>query len=86
MAEWYTHYHLYWGTAQENRQDAVSNGSTSIWERTVKKYGEDIAREMNRRNGNKNGSGNKGKLKSDLQREKLSLASKANWKKRKEPR
>ena len=78
--------HLYWGTAQENRQDAVSNGTKSIWERMVEKYGIDVAREMNRKNGNTNGKGNKGKPKSEEQRKKLSLASKASWQKRKEPR
>lgn len=57
--------HLYWGTAKENRLDQVANGGTTLWERSVAKHGLDAATEMNRRHGNKNGSGNKGKTKSE---------------------
>jgi len=53
--------HIYWGTASENKKDADSNGGTTIWQRMVEKYGLDKAREMNKRKGNANGSGNKGK-------------------------
>ena len=57
--------HLYWGTAQENRQD---QGETkSPWERTIEKYGLEEAKKLNsvRRLGNQSGAGNKGKPKSE---------------------
>lgn len=41
--------HLYWGTAFENRIDEVNNGGRSIWQRTVDKYGLEVATEMQRR-------------------------------------
>lgn len=65
--------HLYWGTAKENRLDAIANGAPTIWENMVSKYGLDIAREMNSNKGNKNGSGNKGKPKSE--EHKLNIAA-----------
>ena len=64
--------HLYWGTAQENRLDAKENGAKSVWQRTVDKYGIDMARQMNSRVANKNGSGNKGKPKSEDHKAKIS--------------
>lgn len=72
--------HLYWGTISENSQDYVENGGKSVWDRMVEKYGEDGAREMNRRNSNpsKAGSGNKGKPKSEEHRRKISEALKAS--------
>jgi len=62
--------HLYWGTAQENRLDQKKD---SVWERTVKKYGEEEAKRMNSkiRKGNTNGSGNKGKPKSEEHKRKI---------------
>ena len=62
--------HLYWGTAQENRLDQQKD---SVWERTVKKYGEEEAKRINSeiRKGNKNGSGNKGKPKSEEHKAKI---------------
>jgi len=72
--------HLYWGTAQENRQDQVVNGGKTIWERTVGKHGLEKAKAMNSRAGNKNGEGNKGKPKSEEQKRKISEAIKAKWK------
>ena len=71
--------HLYWGTAQENRQDQVENGGKTIWERTVEKHGLEKAKAMNSRKGNANGSGNKGKPKSEEQKRKISEAIKAKW-------
>ncbi len=71
--------HMYWGTAQENRQDQVTNGGKTIWERTVEKYGEEEARLMNARNGNKNGSGNKGKSKSEAQKQKIAESVRLKW-------
>jgi hypothetical protein len=41
--------HLYWGTDKENKADALSNGFQNIWQNTVKKYGYELACQMNRR-------------------------------------
>ena len=72
--------HLYWGTAQENRQD--QGEGNSVWERTVKKYGYDTACRMNSKSkqGNKNGSGNKGKPKSEEHKINISLNHKGGRK------
>lgn len=40
--------HLYWGTASENHQDRMDSGDSTLWERTVAKYGEEGAREKYR--------------------------------------
>ena len=74
--------HLYWGTAQENRLDEIANGGTTIWERAVAKYGMTVATDMNRRNGNRNGSGNKGKPKSEEHRANISLNHRGGRKKK----
>jgi hypothetical protein len=73
--------HLYWGTAQENRLDQGDTKST--WERTVEKYGEEAARRLNseRQLGNKAGSGNKGKPKSEEHKKKIALNRKGGRKK-----
>lgn len=62
--------HLYWGTAQENRLDQKKD---SVWDRMVKKYGYDEACKLNAkgRDGNQNGSGNKGKPKSEEHKRKI---------------
>jgi len=63
--------HLYWGTAKENRLDqGIGN---SPWDRSVAKYGYEKACEIQSRKkkGNKNGSGNKGKAKSDDHKRKI---------------
>ena len=67
--------HLYWGTASENKYDAIANGAKSVWERMVDKYGENEARAMNSRKGvgNRNGAGNKGKPKSEEHKAKIRL-------------
>lgn len=80
--------HLYWGTAQENRQDQVENGGKTIWERTVEKHGLKKAKEMNSRKskGNTNGSGNLGKTKSPEHKAKIAAAIKAKWEEKKTPR
>ena len=75
--------HMYWGTAKENRQDQVTNGGQTIWERTVEKHGLEKAKELNSRKGNTNGSGNKGKPKSEEHSKKISEAIKAKWEERK---
>ena len=74
--------HLYWGTAQENRLDQVDNGGKTIWERTVEKYGLEKARAMNSHKGNSNGSGNKGKPKSEEHKAKIAANHKGGRKKK----
>lgn len=44
-------YHLYWGTSAENRQDAIHDigkPKESVWQRTVNKYGIEVAKSMRR--------------------------------------
>lgn len=68
--------HLYWGTRKENLDDAKRHGTwKSPWDRMVEKYGYDEACRMNSRKmlGNDNGSGNKGKPKSDEHKKNISL-------------
>ena len=66
--------HMYWGTAQENRQDQITSGKDkSVWDRTVEKYGLEEARKLNSRTklGNQGGAGNKGKPKSEEHKKKI---------------
>lgn len=68
--------HLYWGTRKENIEDAKRHGTwKSGWERMVEKYGYEEACHMNSKKmvGNENGSGNKGKPKSDEHKRNISL-------------
>ncbi len=65
--------HLYWGTASENKRDADANGNKTIWQRMVDKYGLEEAKLMNSRKGNKNGTGNKGKPKSEEHKKNIAL-------------
>ena len=74
--------HVYWGTSSENRLDAIANGAKTIWENMVEKYGIDVAREMNSNKGNKNGSGNKGKPKSEEHKAKIAANRKGGRKKK----
>ena len=74
--------HMYWGTAQENRLDQVENNGKTIWERTVEKHGLDKAKAMNSRVGNTNGSGNKGKPKSEEHKAKIAANRKGGRQKR----
>ena len=70
-------YHLYWGTASDNRQDSIANGApANIWDCMVAKYGLEGAHAIQARRGNKNGSGNKGKAKPEEQRQKISASVK----------
>lgn len=71
-------WHLYWGTASENRLDANENGAPNIWERMVAKYGLEEATKMQGRKGNQSlaGQGNKGKPKSPEHRQKIADAVK----------
>lgn len=68
--------HLYWGTAQENRLDQQKD---SVWDRMVKKYGLETARNMQRQQGNTNGSGNKGKSKSEEHKKKIAESVKRRY-------
>ncbi|MBX9732553.1 MAG: hypothetical protein K2X37_00690 [Chitinophagaceae bacterium] len=74
-------YHLYWGTPSENRQDEIDNGGITIWERTVAKHGLEVAKDKNKRNGNTNGSGNKGNPKSEEHKRKIAANRKGGRKK-----
>lgn len=75
--------HLYWGTDKENTViDGTEFGSwKSMWQRTVEKYGYEKACEMNSRKmrNNKNGSGNRGKAKSEDHKKKISDAVKKSF-------
>ena len=70
--------HLYWGTDKENILiDSANNGThKSPWQRTVEKYGYEEACRMNRQNklGNKHGTANKGKPKSEEHKKKIASA------------
>jgi hypothetical protein len=76
--------HMYWGTAQENRQDQVENGGKTIWDRTVDKYGIEQATAMQaRKTASKAGKGNLGKTKSPEHKAKIAEAIKAKWEEKK---
>ena len=71
--------HLYWGTRKENVQDAKNNGTwKSPWEATVEKYGYEEACKRQAHPGNKYGSGNKGKPKSEEHKKNISLSLKGD--------
>ena len=65
--------HLYWGTAQENRLDAIENGAPTIWQAMVNKHGLEGAKAIQRRNSNpsKAGKGNLGTTKSEEHKRKI---------------
>jgi hypothetical protein len=65
--------HLYWGTASENALDRDEHYGVTIWDKMVAKYGLEEAKARNSRNGNTNGSGNKGKPKSEEHKRKIAL-------------
>jgi hypothetical protein len=73
--------HLYWGTRKENIADAIQAGTwKNPFQNSVSKYGLEIAKQKNRHFGNKHGSGNKGKPKSESHKKSIanSLKSKYN--------
>jgi hypothetical protein len=72
--------HLYWGTAKENRLD--QGEGNSVWDRMVKKYGLEEAKNMQGQKGNTNGSGNKGKPKSEEHKAKIAANRKGGRKKK----
>ncbi len=76
--------HIYWGTARENRLDAIANGAKTIWENMVEKYGLDVAKEMNRNTGNNNGAGNRGIPKTEEHKAKIAANRKGGRKKKEE--
>ena len=71
-------YHLYWGTPQENRQDAIDNGAKNIWQLMIDKYGLEEAKNKQTRSkehySNLGKSGNLGKPKSEEHKKKISEA------------
>ena len=67
--------HMYWGTYADNIEDQKENGTwKNVWERRVEKHGLEKAKAMNRREGNRNGSGNRGKPKSEEHKRKIAEA------------
>ena len=72
--------HLYWGTAKENRLD--QGEGNSVWDRMIKKYGLEEAKAMQSQKGNTNGSGNKGKPKSEEHKAKIAANRKGGRKKK----
>lgn len=67
--------HLYWGTRKENIEDAKAAGTwKSPFQNSVEKYGLEVAKEKNRHYGNKFGSGNKGKPKSENHKKSIANA------------
>jgi hypothetical protein len=75
--------HLYWGTDYDN---IIIDGSEfgthkNPFERRVEKYGLEKARAMNSRVGNNNGSGNKGKPKTQEHRKKIAESIKRKYNK-----
>ena len=75
--------HLYWGTDHDNIiVDGAAFGThKNPFERRVEKYGLEKARAMNSRVGNTNGSGNKGKTKSEEHKKKIAEAIKRKYNK-----
>lgn len=76
--------HLYWGTPKENRQDAMDCGArlNSPYDYILARRGEEAARLINIANADpsKAGKGNKGKVKSEDHKRKISEAIKAKHK------
>ena len=61
--------HLYWGTPKDNMKDQIDSGNlTSIFERTVKKYGREKALEFSRPQNHSNRIPSNGLNKEDLKR------------------
>ena len=76
--------HLYWGTPSENSIDRMNNGDKTIFEKMVEKYGYEEACKMNAKGkqGNTNGTGNKGKLLSEEHKRKIALNHKGGRRKK----
>ena len=64
--------HLYWGSPLDNIQDQKEAGTlTSINERTQKKYGPSVYKEIHKNTSSKGGKSNKGKPKSEEHKRKI---------------
>lgn len=77
--------HLYWGTASENALDREALRKSSIWDKMVMKYGEQVARTMQDRGSTQAsnaGKGNLGKPKSEEHKLNISLNHKGGRKKK----
>ena len=74
--------HLYWGTASENALDRDAYYGITIWDKMIAKYGLEEARARNSRKGNTNGSGNKGKPKSEEHKRKIAANRKGGRQKK----
>ena len=77
--------HLYWGTASENALDREALRKSSIWDKMVVKYGEQVARTMQGRGSvqaSNAGKGNLGKPKSEEHKLNISLNHKGGRKKK----
>jgi hypothetical protein len=76
--------HLYWGTDYDNTIIDGLEFKTykNPWDRRVEKYGYEMACAMNSRVGNKNGSGNKNKPKSEEHKKNIALNRKGGRKKK----
>ena len=74
--------HLYWGTASENALDRDAYYGITIWDKMIAKYGLEEARVRNSRKGNTNGSGNKGKPKSEEHKRKIAANRKGGRQKK----
>lgn len=77
--------HLYWGTASENALDREALKKSSIWDKMVMKYGEQVARTMQDRGSvqaSNAGKGNLGKPKSEEHKLNISLNHKGGRKKK----
>ena len=73
--------HLYWGTASENALDRDAFYKVTIWDKMVAKYGIEEAKARNSRKGNTNGSGNKGRPKSEEHKAKIAANHKGGRRK-----
>ena len=68
-------YHLYWGTYKDNHIDSVEAGThSSIYERTMKKYGTNKHKEILARSGRQGGIALTGIPKTDAHKKSLSDA------------
>lgn len=72
--------HLYWGTRKENVEDSKNAGTwKNPFERSVAKYGLEQAIEKNRHYGNKHGTGNKGKSKTEKHKKSIANSIKKKY-------
>jgi hypothetical protein len=79
--------HLYWGTDYDNivLDGLEFNTLKTPWERMIEKYGSLEAAKKNSRFGNANGTGNKGKPKSEEHKKKIAEAIKLKYSMKNKP-